>query len=57
MIHLFWILALLAVGFGLGRVRHPANLKLSKIMAEVVTYEHTIAADAHAALMRVKALL
>lgn len=27
--------AVLAIGFGLGRVKHPANLKLSAIKAEI----------------------
>ena len=47
----------LAVGFGMGRVHHPANLKLSAVKAEIAKIEAEVVADAKAVIARVKAVL
>jgi hypothetical protein len=54
----------LAVGFGMGRVHHPANLKLSAVKAEIAKVEAelagtdvSVAAKALAVVARLKALL
>lgn len=62
------IFAIFALGFGAGRVKHPANLKLSavkaeiaKIEAELVAEEKKLAAEAKSAyaavVARIKSLL
>lgn len=55
-------LVALAGGFGLGRVKHPANLKLSAVKAEIAEYEAEIAGapvavELKALLARIKSLL
>jgi hypothetical protein len=55
--HLFYVLALLVLGFGLGRLRHPANLKLSKIKAEVEFYEHSVGVEVQTLVANIKRYL
>lgn len=57
MIYVLAVLALVALGFGLGRVKHPANLKLSKIKAEVLQLELEGKAEEKAVVARIKSLL
>lgn len=57
LIHGLVILALLALGFGAGRVHHPANLKLSNIKAVIAEYEVLISGDAKLALAKIKSVL
>ena len=57
MFHFFIAVAMLVGGFGLGRVKHPANLKLSAVKAEIAKIEAEVVADAKAVVARVKALL
>lgn len=52
MIHVISILALIAVGFGAGRVHHASQLK-TKILA----LEATAVGDAKAAYAKIKSLL
>ena len=47
----------LAVGFGAGRVHHPANLKLSVVKAEIMKVEGVVGFDVQAFIARMKALL
>lgn len=62
------VAAVFGLGFGAGRVKHPANLKLSAVKAEVAKIEAELVADekklvaeaksAYAAVVaRVKSLL
>lgn len=53
------IVALLAIGFGAGRVKHPANLKVSAVKAEIAKLEGEVKnyAIASKAIARLKALL
>jgi hypothetical protein len=57
MFHFLIAVAMLAGGFGLGRVKHPANLKLSAVKTEIAKIEAEVVADAKAVVARVKALL
>lgn len=57
MLYLIAVAALIAAGFGLGRVKHPANLKLSKIKAEVTQLELEGKAEEKSVVARIKALL
>ena len=52
-------LAIFALGFGAGRVKHPANLKVSAVKAEIAKLESEVKAYAIAskAIARIKALL
>ena len=51
--------AALAIGFGAGRVKHPANLKLAAIKAEIAKIEAEVKAYAIASaiVVRLKKLL
>lgn len=49
--------AILAAGFGLGRVKHPSNLKLTAIKAEIVKIEGEVSTDVKSVIARVKAIL
>lgn len=56
------LLAAAALGFGAGRVKHPANLKLSAVKAEIAKYGAEIAGvpvavEIKALLSRLKSLL
>jgi hypothetical protein len=57
MFHFFIAVAMLVGGFGLGRVKHPANSKLSAVKAEIAKIEAEVVVDAKAVVARVKALL
>jgi hypothetical protein len=59
MVHLVASAVLVALGFGLGRVKHPSNLKLSAIKAEVLKLEAEVKnySVASAAIARLKKLL
>jgi hypothetical protein len=57
LIHGLVILALLALGFGAGRVHHPANLKVANIKIEIANFEATLAGDAKAVIAKIKAIL
>lgn len=57
MFHFLISALLLAGGFGLGRVHHPANLKLDAVKAEIAKIEAEVVADAKTVIARVKALL
>lgn len=64
MVHVIAVVAVLALGFGMGRVKHPSNLKLANVKAEVVKLEAeamvkeaAIKAEVLAVVARVKALL
>jgi len=56
-LHVAAVLALLALGFGAGRVKHPANLKLAAVKAEIVKIEAEAKAEYAAVVARIKALL
>ncbi len=47
----------LAIGFGFGRVKHPANLKLSAVKAEIAKIEAEAFSTKDNLLARLKALL
>lgn len=55
------VVALLAIGFGAGRVHHPANLKLSAVKAEIAKteaeFEKQIVLAGTAIIARLKAVL
>ena len=51
------VIALLAIGFGAGRVHHPANLKLVAVKAELAKIEGEILTNSKAVVARIKALL
>jgi len=59
MFALIAVVAILSMGFGLGRVRHPANLKLSALKAEIAKIEVELTADItdNAIVARLKKLL
>jgi hypothetical protein len=53
------VAAVFALGFGAGRVKHPANLKVSAVKAEIAKLEGEVKnyAIASKAIARLKALL
>lgn len=51
------LLAYGAACFGLGREKHPANLKLSAVKAEIAKIEAEVASDVKAVVARIKSLL
>jgi hypothetical protein len=57
MFHLLVVAAVLALGFGLGRVHHPANLKLSAVKAEIAKIEQEAQVVVIADEAKVKALV
>jgi hypothetical protein len=57
MVYAITALALLALGFGLGRVKHPANLKVAAIKAKIAELEAEGKAETFLVLAKIKALL
>lgn len=59
--YLLHMLVAVALGFGLGRLKHPAKMKLANIRAEVATIESEAIAKASAGILamtaRIKSLL
>jgi hypothetical protein len=51
------VLAVFALGFGAGRVKHPANLKLSAVKAEIAKIEADGTEFAASVVARIKGLL
>jgi hypothetical protein len=49
--------AVLALGFGFGRVHHPANLKLAAIKAEIMKIESDGVISVSNLFIRLKSLL
>ena len=57
LVHVIGVPALLLIGFGLGRVKHPSNLKVANIRIAIQNYEASGTASAKKVLATIKSYL